>query len=67
MEMNSTALLGRGMACLTRELGLLEAEQFVFTLLSEPFDYTQWRRDNLPAGSVADISAAAEQYCSEHP
>jgi hypothetical protein len=62
--MNNTALLDKGMACLTRELGMLEAEQFVFTLLSEPFDYSKWRKNNLCNGmSVAQISRAAEQYC----
>jgi len=57
--MNSTALLDRGMKCLTKELGLLEAEQFVFTLLSQPFDYTEWRKNNLfPDMNVAEISRA---------
>ena len=25
------------------ELGLMQAEQFVYLLLSEPFNYTEWR------------------------
>lgn len=66
--MNSAALLDKGMKCLTNELGMLEAEQFVFTLLSQPFDYTEWRRNNLCANmSVAEISAAADRYCRENP
>ncbi|MDR3219009.1 MAG: hypothetical protein LBU22_08565 [Dysgonamonadaceae bacterium] len=66
--MNSIALLDKGMKCLTKELGLLEAEQFVFTLLSQPFDYTEWRKNNLfPDKSVVEISRAADIYCKENP
>ncbi|MCL2073737.1 MAG: hypothetical protein FWH18_07445 [Marinilabiliaceae bacterium] len=37
-------------------------------LLSEPFNYTEWRRDNLFTGmSVAEISRAAEIYCENNP
>ena len=65
---NSAVLLDRGMRCLTSELGLVEAEQFVYLLLSEPFNYTEWRKDNLFAGmSVAEISRAADKYCKENP
>jgi len=34
---NSAVLLDREMKCLTNELGLIENEQFVYLLLSEPF------------------------------
>jgi len=62
---NNTAILDKGMRCLTNELGLLGAEQFVFLLLSQPFDYTEWRKDNLFVGmSIDEISNAAEKYCS---
>jgi len=63
---NSAVLLDRGIRCLTNELGLVEAEQFVYLLLSEPFNYTEWRRNNLFAGmSVDEISRAADKYCRE--
>lgn len=65
--MNSVALLDKGMKCLTSELGLLEAEQFVYTLLSQPFDYTEWRKNNLFEGmSVTELSKAADKYCKEN-
>jgi hypothetical protein len=65
--MNSTALLDKGMKCLTAELGLLDTERFVFTLLSQPFDYTEWRKNNLFVGmNVAEISEAADRYCKEN-
>jgi hypothetical protein len=58
---NSAVLLDRGMRCLTNELGLVESEQFIYLLLSEPFNYTEWRKDNLFAGmSVAEISRGSK-------
>ena len=65
---NSAVLLDKGMRCLTNELGLVEAEQFIFLLLSEPFNYTEWRQDNLFTDmNVDDISKAADEYCKENP
>jgi len=65
---NNAVLLDKGMRCLTNELGLVEAEQFIYLLLSEPFNYTEWRKDALFTGmSVEDISQAADQYCRENP
>ena len=65
---NSAVLLDKGMRCLTNELGLVQAEQFVYLLLSEPFNYTEWRKDNLFTGmSVAEISREADRYCKENP
>ena len=65
---NSTVLLDKCMRCLTNELGLVEAERFVFLLLSEPFNYTEWRKNNLFTGmSIEEISQAANKYCKENP
>jgi len=65
---NSAVLLDKGMRCLSSELGLVEAERFVYLLLSEPFNYTEWRKDNLFKDmSVAEISREADKYCRENP
>ena len=65
---NSAVLLDKGIRCLTNGLGLVEAEQFVYLLLSAPFNYTEWRKDNLFTGmSVEEISQAANKYCKENP
>jgi len=66
--MNTTALIDKGIRCVTKELGMLEAEEFFFLLISQPFDYTEWRKKNLFDGmSVAEISNAAEAYCKANP
>jgi hypothetical protein len=65
---NNAVLLDKGIRCLANELGLLEAEQFVYLLLSQPFDYTEWRKKNLfPNMSIDEISEAADKYSKENP
>jgi hypothetical protein len=52
---------------LNEGLGMLEAEQFIYVLKSQPFDYTEWRKANLCAGMTLDeISDAADAYCREN-
>jgi hypothetical protein len=64
---NSMALLDRGMRCLSNELGILNAERFVALLLREPFDYTEWRQNNLFVDmSLDEIIDEAEKYCKEN-
>ena len=64
---NSTVLLDRGIRCLNNELGILEAERFVALLLREPFDYTEWRKDNLFVGmSIDEIIDEADKYCKKN-
>jgi hypothetical protein len=66
--MNATVLLNKGLKCLTNELGLLEAEQFIYILLSQPFDYTEWRKNNLGVGmTLRDICVATKEYRKTHP
>jgi hypothetical protein len=55
--------MSEGMKALRNTLGTVGAEMFLFTLKAEePFDYTEWRRDNLFEDMSADelLSAAAE-------
>jgi hypothetical protein len=35
----------KGTNVLLKHLGVLETEQFISTLLKEPFDYTDWSRE----------------------
>jgi len=65
---NNAVLLDKGIKCLTEGLGLLEAEQFIYVIKSQLFDYTEWRKTNLCADmSLDEISAAAEAYCRDNP
>jgi hypothetical protein len=58
--MNETVLMKTGMRILIEQLGNIEAERFVSLLLREPFDYTEWRKNNLCVGmTVEEISKEA--------
>jgi hypothetical protein len=63
--MTETVLMKTGMKVLIEELGNINAERFVSILLREPFDYTEWRKNNLCVGmTVEEISKEAmERYC----
>ena len=61
---NSAVLLDRGIRCLNKELGILDAERFVALISREPFDYTEWRQKNLFVDmSIDEIIDEADKYC----
>jgi hypothetical protein len=66
--MTETVLLKTGMKILIEQLGNIEAEKFVSILLREPFDYTEWRKNNICVGmTVEEISKEAMQiYMQEN-
>jgi len=58
--MTEPVLMKTGMKVLIEQLGNINAERFVSILLREPFDYTEWRKDNLCTGmTVEEISKEA--------
>ena len=60
--MTEAVLMKTGMKVLIEHLGDIEAERFVSVLLREPFDYTEWRKDNLCVEMTAEsISKEAMQ------
>ncbi len=38
-------LLSRGMDCLIRNMGVVDAEYFIAAVQRERFDYTKWQRE----------------------
>ena len=58
--MTDTLLMKTGMQTLIDNLGCVDAEKFIFLILKEPMDYTEWRQDNLFNGmSIENISREA--------
>jgi hypothetical protein len=57
-----------GMLALIEKLGNINAEKFISLILREPFDYTEWRRENLFVGmTVEEISnEAMKLYHQNH-
>ncbi|MCL2341519.1 MAG: hypothetical protein FWC53_00125 [Firmicutes bacterium] len=61
--MGTNALLSAGMDVLIKHLGTVEAERFITLIIREPFDYTEWRKENLFKDmTVEEISKAAMEY-----
>ncbi|MDR2732054.1 MAG: hypothetical protein LBB36_02430 [Fibromonadaceae bacterium] len=58
--MTDTLLMKSGMQTLIDNLGCVEAEKFIWLIMKEPMDYTQWRQKNLFNGmSIESISSEA--------
>ena len=60
--MTDTILLNTGMKVLIDNLGLVEAERFVYLMNKEPFDYTKWHSTLYKGMSVREISNMAMEH-----
>ena len=61
--MTDTLLKVKAMDVLVKNLGVVQAEKFITLVIREPFDYTEWRRDNLDDDiSVRELSAQAAAH-----
>lgn len=61
--MTSTAeIMNRGMKCLTEQMGIIEAEEFISIIIREKFDYTKWQREYFDTKTPEEISAEASRF-----
>jgi len=66
--MNSTAvIMERGTNALLDSLGVLGTEQFISTLLKEPFDYTEWSREYFANYDPEQFLKEAVEYDKNNP
>ena len=63
----SAEIMAKGMDCLITNLGHIETQQFISTIMREKFDYTKWRQEHLGGMSLDEISSGAVAYAKEHP
>ena len=47
--LNTMEVIDKGMKCLSEQLGIIEAEQFISVIIRERFDYTKWQREHFDA------------------
>jgi hypothetical protein len=69
---NTAVIMQDGMNCLLKKLGAYETEVFVWNLIKEPFDYTEWQKEYFKDISFKDISLEdfnqkAAEYDRQHP
>ena len=62
MAPSTAEIMSRGMNCLMEQLGIVEAERFVATVIREKFDYTRWQQEFFDGKSPAEISLEAEAF-----
>ena len=67
MEFSTIEIMNKGMRCLMEQLGVVQAEQFVSTIIRERFDYTRWQREYFDEKTPEEISKEAEAYEKAHP
>jgi len=65
--MSTTELMNRGMECLLKELGIIDAEQFISVIIREKSDYTKWQRDYFDHLNPEDIRKEALSYDKHNP
>ena len=63
----TTDIMNRGMECLTKSLGVIEAERFISTVIREKFDYTTWQRQYFDTMAPGEFHEQAIQYAKAHP
>jgi hypothetical protein len=56
---SEAVLRSEGMKLLIKGLGRVDAERFIASVISEPFDYTEWQRTLFEGMSVRELSDAA--------
>ena len=67
MRANTAETLSRGMKILSDNMGIVEAENFIFLVKTEGFDYTAWQRDYFGNKTKDEMDADMDKYFAEHP
>ena len=67
MTVSTVEIMNKGMKCLTEQMGIVEAEQFISIIMREKFDYTKWQRDYFDKKAPKEISDEAFRFEGEHP
>ena len=66
MSENNIALVSRCMDILCNQVGIVDAERFIYIMRSESFDYTKWQCDHYDNISPDELDTAVDKFSSEH-
>ena len=64
---NTAEILNKGMECLRAQLGIVEAETFIYVVNREQFDYTKWHGTAFDNKTLHEFIEDAAQYEEKHP
>ena len=67
MMLTDSMVQSKGISVLIKELGNVDAERFINLAIKDPFDYTEWRKDNIHEKiSLRELSAKAMEISSQY-
>jgi hypothetical protein len=64
---HTAVVMEKGIDILLKNLGVLDTEQFISTLLKEPFDYTEWSRKRYADIDLREFNKRAVEYDKNNP
>ena len=64
---NTAVIMEKGANALLKTLGVLDTEQFISTLLKEPFDYTKWSGEYFAGYDPEQFLKDAVEYDKNNP
>lgn len=64
---DNVALASKCVDVLCDNVGIVEAEKFVYLIKTEAFDYTSWQREHYDSIAPETLRASMKEYCREHP
>ena len=64
---NTTVVMEEGIDLLLKNLGVLETELFISTLLKEPFDYTEWQKEHYADVDLHTLNMRAVEFDKNNP
>lgn len=64
---STVEIMDRGLNCLVKNLGVIETERFISTIMRERFDYTEWRKEMFGDMTLEELGKAAAEYETMHP
>ena len=67
MIRNTAETLSRGMDILVQNMGIVEAEEFIFLIKAEGFDYTKWQREYFDNITQDKLDKDMDKYFESHP
>ncbi len=66
MNENDLNLVFRCIDILCNQVGIIDAERFIYIMRSEAFDYTKWQRGHYDNISPDELNAAIDRFSAEH-
>ena len=65
MLRNEESVMKKGMDCLYKNLGVIEIEMFISSIMKSAYDYTQWRQEYFENAYKDEGGSQLENFLNE--